>query len=194
MSATVLSTLFAITMASFAQAAPIETKIQLTFAGDHATDARDHGRPVILIAHALGVSPEVFREAFNHVSPAPGATEPDRKRVQENKRALLGALSRYGVTNALLDRVSDYYRYRPGSGRLWPTKPATGYAIIKNGSVTSVTVVNSGAGYNSPPQVTIAGHPEAKLKPVLSFGSDLATNGSVLAISVEKTGIDGAAK
>jgi hypothetical protein len=194
MSTIFLSTLLAIAFAEFAQAASEETKIQLTFSGGHASDARDHGRPVVLIANALGVSPEVFREAFSHVSPAPGGTESGRERVQENKRALLNALSRYGVTNELLDRVSDYYRYRPESGKLWPTKPATGYAIIQNGSVTSVTVVKSGAGYSSPPEVTIPGHPEVKLKAVLSFGHDLATNGSVSIITVEKTGMDGARK
>jgi hypothetical protein len=194
MSTMLLSALLAITFAKLAQAAPEETRIQLTFTGGHETDARDHGRPVILIANGLGVSPEVFREAFSHVSPAPGGTEPNLERVQKNKRALLNALSRYGVTNALLDRVSDYYRYRPESGRLWPTKPATGYAIIKNGSVSSVTVVKGGAGYSSPPQVTVPGHPEVKLQAVLSFGRDLATNGSVSAITVERTQIDGHGK
>jgi hypothetical protein len=111
--------------------------------------------------------------------------------VQQNKRALLDALARYGVTNELLDRVSDYYRYRPESGRLCPTKPATGYAAIKSGLVVSVAVVNGGAGYSSPPQVTIPGHPEVKLKAVLSFGRDLATNGAVSTITVEKGGMNG---
>jgi hypothetical protein len=186
MSALLLSILVATAFTNLAQAAD-EERVQLTITGGHGTDPRDHGRPVVLIANALGVPPEVFREAFSHVSPAPAGTEPGRDQVQQNKRALLDALSCYGVTNALLDRVSDYYRYRPESDRLWPTKPATGYAIIKNGSVNSVTVVNGGAGYSSPPQVTIPGHPEVRLKAVLSFGRDLATNGSVSAITVEKT-------
>ena len=34
-------------------------------------------RPVVLIAAALGVSSDVFREAFSHVRPAPAGTRPD---------------------------------------------------------------------------------------------------------------------
>src|SRR4051812_1064265 len=102
-----------------------DVQVQLVFAGGYQTEARDQGRPVLLIANALGVTPEVFREAFSRVKPAPAGTEPDEAEVQRNKAVLLGALSRYGVTNETLDRVSNYYRYRPGEGRIW----RTGFAI-----------------------------------------------------------------
>ena len=84
-----------------------EDKIQLVITGGHETDPRDRGRPVILIGNALGVTPEVFREAFSHVKPAPGGEQPDPAQVQRNKAALLKALGPYRVTNELLDRVSN---------------------------------------------------------------------------------------
>src|SRR5437868_3934220 len=71
-------------------------KIQLAISGGHETDPRDHSRPVTLIANALGVTPEVFREAFTHVTPAPAGTEPAPDQIRRNKTALLSALSKYG--------------------------------------------------------------------------------------------------
>jgi hypothetical protein len=185
-----LAALLGIALANLAQAAE-EEKVALTITGGHETDPHDHGRPVILIAHALGVSPEVFREAFSHVSPAPAGKEPGRAQVQRNKQALLNGLSRYGVTNELLDRVSDYYRYPPGDGRLWPTTKAAGYVTLKNGSITSIKIIESGAGYTSLPAISIRGNPEMILKPVLAFGRDLKKNGSLSAITVENSEVRG---
>ena len=162
-----------------------EEKIKLTVIGGHETDPRDRGRPVVLIGNALGVTPEVFREAFSHVKPAPAGSEPEPAQVNRNKAALLGALSRYGVTNDMLDRVSNYYRYQPGSGHLWPTTPATAFATIKNGAVTSISIPEAGAGYSSLPKISVLGHPEIALKATLAFGRDLKTNGSLSAITVE---------
>jgi len=159
-------------------------EIPLTIAGGHETDPRDHGRPVVLIAAALGVPAEVFREAFSHVRPAPAGTEPDPAQVDRNKSALLGAVGRYGVTNERLDRISDYYRYRPGGGRLWPTTPAAGYAIVRDGAVVSVVVTEPGAGFSSPPAVSAPGHPEITLEAKLAYGADLKKNGSVTSIAV----------
>ncbi|MEI8283231.1 MAG: hypothetical protein WCG75_12560, partial [Armatimonadota bacterium] len=45
--------------------------------GGHGTAEVDHGRPVILVAGGLGVPPQIFREAFSHVKPAPAGQEPD---------------------------------------------------------------------------------------------------------------------
>src|SRR5262245_15048144 len=107
-------------------------KVPLTITGGHETDPRDRGRPVALVAGGLGVSPEVFRSAFSKVKPAPAGTEPDREQVRQNKAVLLSALTPHGVTNEELNRVSDFYRYVPGRGKLWPVKAAAGYARIKD--------------------------------------------------------------
>jgi hypothetical protein len=56
--------------------------VRVTITGGYATDPRDNGRPVRLVAGALGVPPDVFREAFSHVTPAPGGEEPDPDQVQ----------------------------------------------------------------------------------------------------------------
>lgn len=149
----------------------------LTIAGGHDTDPRDHGRPVILIANALGVPEQTFRDAFSHVTPDPA-------QVQRNKSILMTALAPLGVTNDLLDRVSDYYRYPPGRDRLWTNSPASAYAVMKDGAVTSIVITDPGAGYTSPPQISIAGHPEIALKAQLVFGRNLKTNGSISAITV----------
>src|SRR5437667_1129886 len=87
------------------------TRVPVVFSGGHETDPRDGGRPVVLIAAALGVTPEVFREAFSHVRPAPAGREPEPGQVRQNKAALLAALAKHGVTNEKLDTVSNYYRY-----------------------------------------------------------------------------------
>src|SRR5947209_5523361 len=59
-----------------------ETRIPVTFAGGHETDPRDRGRPVVLIAAALGVPADVFRAAFRNVTPAPAGREPDPEQVR----------------------------------------------------------------------------------------------------------------
>ena len=46
-----------------------DTKVPVTFSGGHDIDRRkDFGRPTILIAAALGVKQDVFREAFSGVT------------------------------------------------------------------------------------------------------------------------------
>src|SRR5436190_8396245 len=87
-------------------------KVPVTFSGGHDTDPQDRGRPVVLVAAALGVKPEVFREAFRGVTPARGG-KPTPEQARSNKEALLKVLKPYGITNERLDEVSDYYRYRP---------------------------------------------------------------------------------
>src|SRR6478609_8855844 len=64
-----------------------ESKIPLTFSGGHETDPKDHGRPVVLVAGALGVKPEVFRDAFSRVHPSPAGIPPSGERQRENKAA-----------------------------------------------------------------------------------------------------------
>ncbi len=61
-------------------------KAPVKFSSGHETDPRDHGRPVVLIAAALNVKPEVFRKAFSGVTPArgrgPTPTEARRNRAR----------------------------------------------------------------------------------------------------------------
>src|SRR4051794_35543434 len=89
-----------------------ESKVPVTFSGGHETDPRDNGRPVVLIAAALEVKPEVFRKAFSGVTPARGRGPTDDE-ARRNKEALMKVLEPYKVTNEWLDDVSNYYRYRP---------------------------------------------------------------------------------
>src|SRR3954468_13590024 len=161
-----------------------ETKVPVTFSGGHETDPRDHGRPVVLIAAALKVRPEVFRQAFSGVTPARGR-RPTGDEQRRNKDALLKVLAPYHVSNERLDEVSDYYRYRPEKGELWRTKPAKAEAIIENGSIKKITITESGAGYSSPPKATIKGFEKLQLETKLKFdSSDLKKNGSVASIAV----------
>src|SRR5436190_24186746 len=65
-----------------------ETMVPVTFTGGHEYDRKtDHGWPVTLIAAALGVAPEVFREAFSGVTPSRSGP-PSREEAQRNKQAL----------------------------------------------------------------------------------------------------------
>ncbi len=160
------------------------TRVPVVFSGGHETDPRDGGRPVVLIAAGLGVAPEVFREAFSHVRPAPAGREPEPGQVRQNKAALLTALGKHGVTNEKLDTVSNYYRYVPGRGALWPTTPAVAYALIRNGAIIGYDVTSGGSGYSSPPTVSVPNVKGAKPKVELSFGKLLESNGAISAITV----------
>jgi hypothetical protein len=160
-------------------------RVPVTFSGGHETDPRDRGRPVVLIAVALGVPAQVFREAFSHVRPAPAGTRPSGQQVRKNKEALLAALGPYGVTNDRLDEVSNYYRYVRSRGEMWPAKPAAAYAEVEHGKIVRFVVTKAGAGYSSPPSVSVPGFDVAP-KVELSFGKKLETNGSVAAITLAK--------
>lgn len=160
------------------------TKVPVVFSGGHDTVAVDHGRPVVLIAAALGVPDEVFREAFSHVRPASGGREPEPEQVRANKSALMSALGKHGITNDRLDEVSNFYRYRPGSRDLWRHQPAVANALVKDGAVIGYEVVDGGAGYSSTPAVTVPGVKTGVVKVSLSYGKDLEKNGSVATIAV----------
>jgi hypothetical protein len=169
---------------------PAAQKIPVEFSGGHETDPRDNGRPVSLIAAALGVPPEVFREAFSHVPPAPAGTEPDPEQVRRNKDALLSALGKFGVTNDQLDKVSDHYRYVRSRGDLWPTKPAEAHAVIESGAVTRFEITDPGFGYTSPPTVSVPGFKDLKAEVKLSLGKDFDSNGSIESILLVPDGKD----
>lgn len=154
----------------------------VTITGGYDTDPRDGGRPVVLIASALGVPPEVFREAFSHVKPAPAGQEPDPAQVNLNKDALLRVLGPYGITNDTLDTVSNHYRFNGSAGETWPRTPATATAIVTNGVVTGVTITNAGSGYTSTPTIVLAGGGAATA--TIAYTTDFNTNGSLTAITL----------
>ena len=161
------------------------TRVPVTFSGGYDTDPQDRGRPVVLIAGALGVKPEIFREAFSHVHPAgPGSGGPTEAEARQNKSALMNALGKYGITNDRLDTVSNYYRYMRSRDETWTHKDATANALIKNGAIIGYEVTSGGAGYSSAPEVTVTGHPEAKAEVVLAYGKNLKSNGEISALTL----------
>lgn len=153
------------------------------FRGGYETDRRDHGRPVALIAAALGVKTQVFRDAFSGVTPARNG-QPSGAEARANKDVLLRALGKYGITNERLDAVSNFYRYRPGAGSLWRHTPASAKAIVKDGKVTGFTITNSGSGYLTVPSVSVAGYGQVKVKAEIGFSKDLAKNGRITKLTV----------
>jgi len=155
------------------------------FTGGYKTDPRDHGRPVSLIAAALGVKEDVFRQAFSNVKPTRGG-DPSPAHARTNKKVLMDALGKYGITNERLDTVSNYYRYRPESRELWKHVPASAKAIIKDGNVTGFKITNAGSGYTTPPTVTVAGHEAVQVKAALEFSKTFKSNGSIKSLRIVK--------
>lgn len=162
-----------------------ETKVSVSFSGGHDTDPKDHGRPVVLIAAALGVKTEVFREAFSGVTPARNG-KPSGEEARRNKEALMKVLKPHGITNERLDEVSDYYRYQPQKGDLWKNTPAKAHAIVVDGKIKEIVVTEPGSGYSTPPTATVKGLEKVPLKVSLKFGKDLKKNGSIGTIEVAK--------
>jgi hypothetical protein len=161
-----------------------DTKATITFSEGHGTDARDGGRPVVLIAAALGVKPEIFCEAFSGVKPAKDG-KPTKDEARRNKEALMKVLKPHGVTNERLDEVSDYYRYKPGKRNLWKAKLAQAYAVLEGGKVKRIVVTDPGHGYSTPPKATVAGMESLRLKVTIQFSKDFSKNGSVSSVEVE---------
>jgi len=161
------------------------SEYQVVISGGYETDPRDNGRPVVLIASMLGVTPEVFREAFSHVQPAKAGTQPQDAQVRQNKAALLTALAHYGVTNDYLDTVSNYYRYNRSAGETWTQHPAVIEAVVSDGIVTGFDIIDAGSGYTSAPGITVVGS-DVSVTGVLSFTNDFVTNGSITEIVLDK--------
>jgi hypothetical protein len=154
------------------------------FTGGHETDPRDKGRPVILIAAALGVEPEVFREAFSGVTPA-GDRKPTQEEAKKNKSALMKVLGPLGVTDERLDEVSDYYRYQPQRGDLWRHTPAQAHAVLEDGKIKRIMVTEPGSGYTTTPTAMVEGMDQVKLNVAVEFSKDMSKNGSVRSVAVE---------
>ena len=176
------------------QPAPMKTvklpdgslQVPVTFTGGYQTDPRDGGRPIVLIAAALGVPSDVFRTAFSGVTPAHGA-EPEEGQVRKNKAALLKVLTPYGVDDDHLNSVSNYYRYASFKGEMWRNRPAFATAHVVDGVVKDFKIIDAGAGYSSTPAVSIAGMENVKAEVTLTYGTDFKTNGSIKEIVVIKT-------
>lgn len=163
------------------------TRVPVVFSGGHDTEGVDHGRPVVLIAAALGVKTEVFREAFSHVHPAgPGSGGPTDAEARQNKAALMNALGKYGITDERLNAVSNYYRYPPGRGGLWKVQPAAANALVKNGAVIGYEITSGGSGYTTPPTVSVPDVKSAPAKVEISYSKEMESNGAVSAITVSK--------
>jgi hypothetical protein len=164
-----------------------DPKYPVTFTGGHDYDKkRDHGRPVVLIAAALEVPPDVFREAFSGVKPAKGGG-PSEEEARKNKTALMNVLKPHGVTNERLDEVSNFYRFRPQNKELWHVAAAKAHAIVENGKITQIVVDEPGYGYSSPPTATVAGFDNAALKVTIRFAKDLKKNGAIDTIELVPT-------
>ena len=168
---------------SFMTVHAAETHVPVSFSGGHETDPKDGGRPVVLVAAALEVKPEVFRDAFSGVTPARDG-KPSPEQARRNKAALMKVLKPYGVTNERLDEVSNYYRYQPQRGELWPTTPAKAHAVVEDGKIKQVVVTNPGSGYSTPPKATVQGMEKIPLKVTLQFGKDLKKNGSISSVEI----------
>jgi hypothetical protein len=160
-----------------------EMKVPVTFSGGHEISKDDFGRPVPLIAAALDVKPEVFRKAFSGVKPARGRG-PSRDEARKNKEALLKVLAPHGVTNDRLDEVSDYYRYRPQEGELWPITAAKAYAVVEDGEVQKIVVTEPGAGYSSSPTIQVEGFKNVEFKVTLELSKDLKKNGGISGVEI----------
>lgn len=161
------------------------TRLPVVFTGGHETVPVDHGRPVKLIAAALGVQDEVFRDAFSNVHPAgPGSGGPSESEARANKTVLMNALGKHGVTNDRLDTVSNFYRYRPDTGNLWRNQSAAASALVKDGAIVGYEIIRGGFGYTTPPTVSVPGMPSVSAKVEIAFGKDMEANGSIAAITV----------
>lgn len=161
--------------------------VPVILSGGHDTDPKDGGRPVVLVAAALGVEPEVFREAFSGVTPAHDG-KPSAEEARRNKEALMKILGPHGVTNERLDEVSDYYRYQPQRGGLWKVTAAKAHAVVEDGKVTQIVVTDAGSGYSTPPTATLTGMASTRLKVILQMSKDFKANGSVKSIEVVTPG------
>ncbi|HEY1173015.1 MAG TPA: hypothetical protein VGH19_16725 [Verrucomicrobiae bacterium] len=161
-------------------------RIPVTFSGGYDTDPRDKGRPVILIAGALGVQPQVFRDAFSNVHPAGPDRGPTDAEARKNKEVLMKALGKHGITNERLDEVSNYYRYVKSRGETWKHKDAKANALVKDGAVIGYEITEGGSGYSSVPTITVPGIKDAKAKVEVSYSKTFEKNGKISAMTIVK--------
>jgi hypothetical protein len=163
-----------------------ETNVPLTFSGGHELGKNDFGRPINLMAAALGVTPDEFRKAFSGVTPVRGRG-PTGAEQRRNKEALMKVLGPLKVTNERMDEVANYYRFRPQKGELWPIKPAEAYAVVDGGEIKEIVVTTPGSGYNSAPKATIEGVKNVRLEAKVKYDADLKKNGGITAVELVPT-------
>jgi hypothetical protein len=179
-----------VSLLAFSFSSPAEdqsgvSRMPVVISGGHDTDPVDRGRPVSLIAGALGVPPEAFRQAFSHMHPGdPDHNSGPGAEAQKNKQALLSDLKPYDVTDDRLGSVTGYYRYVRGRGELWPVKAATAVALVKNGEVIAYEVTEGGSGYSTPPAITVPGVKSAPARVTLSMSKTFEKNGAIGAITI----------
>lgn len=151
--------------------------------GGYDTASDDGGRPVSLIAGALGIPDEVFRNAFSFVTPE-NMGHLNRETAQNNKAQLLSQLSPYGISNSSLDTVTNRYRYPPGSNAIWEHTPATIAAVIEDGTLVGFEILDGGNGYTSEPRIRVRGFGRIAVDVTLSYTSDFTKNGALTAITL----------
>ncbi len=158
-------------------------EVKVVFKGGHETNPVDQGRPVALLGPALGVTPEIFRQAFSGVTPARGG-HPSPAEARANKQALMSVLAPHGIANDRLDEVSDFYRYQPQDGGLWRHEEAAAAAIVEGGMVKGFRITNPGYGYTTAPAVTVPGYPDLPVKATVEFGPDVKQNGRLIRLEI----------
>src|SRR4051812_21510440 len=102
MSKAIIATVAAIAGLSFFVGMALADEHPVVITGGHDIGPNDFGRPCTLIAAALGVKTDVFREAFSGVTPARGRG-PTGDEARRNKDALMKVLAPHDVTNDRLD-------------------------------------------------------------------------------------------
>ncbi len=58
--------------------------------------------------------------------------------------------------------------------------------MVEEGKIKKVVVTEPGAGYSSPPKVTVNGFEKLRLEAKVKFGTDLKKNGGIESIDVAK--------
>lgn len=155
----------------------------VVFQGGFTTNPRDNGRPVALIAAALGVTDKDFRAAFRNVRPSQSGP-PAPGRARQNKEVLMAVLSPLGMSNDRLDEVSNYYRYNRARGEFWPYRQARAVATVEDGRVTGITITERGFGYTVAPTVMVAGYFHVQVHVEMGFGMRLESNGCLQSLTL----------
>jgi hypothetical protein len=153
----------------------------VTVSGGFGLAPVDKGRPSFLYDGILGVPHGTWRKAFAGVVPSKDGP-PTQAEEETNKKAIMSVLAPYGITDAQVNRVADYYRFDKQAGDTWPHRAATVEAVVTKGKVTGFTIVDPGVGYQTAPTITVAGHPKLEIKVRLAFTTDFATNGHVASV------------
>jgi len=166
------------------EVATLDGRYDVTIVGGYETNPVDMGRPTILIGSALGITEEIFSDAFSGVTPEPQG-HLNEEIAQANKAILLAALAPYGITNERLDEVTNYYRYPPGSTIIWEHTPAEIVAIVENRKVIRFEIINGGAGYTSIPTLEVPGLGTMAAEITVSYSENFSTNGAITSVTLK---------